>query len=164
MQEQGSQPALVAERTREAEALVEGAKGLEVRVQRELERLQDACKLWCICRQPYNEERPMLACDYCNDWFHYDCVGLRAPSEDEDDDDVAPKDYRCPNCTAKVSACVHHHAFCTSSGAGHAPSTSAVHACGPCLCRIACDAHCPAPFLPGAVVSSVQLSSLRLYA
>ena len=88
--------------TKEADALEAEAEHLGVRVQRELDRLQQACKLYCICRTPYNQERPMLACDYCNDWFHYDCVGLRAPSEDEDDDDVAPKDYRCPHCTAKV--------------------------------------------------------------
>ena len=64
--------------------------------------MQEATKLWCLCRQPYNEDRPMLACDYCQDWFHYDCVGLRAPSEDEDDDDVAPKDFKCPSCCRKV--------------------------------------------------------------
>ena len=46
----------------------------------------------------------MLSCDYCQDWFHYDCVGLRAPSDDEDDEDVAPEDYRCPNCCTKASA------------------------------------------------------------
>lgn len=44
----------------------------------------------------------MLSCDYCQDWFHYDCVGLRAPSDDEDDEEVAPEDYCCPNCCAKV--------------------------------------------------------------
>ena len=45
----------------------------------------------------------MLGCDYCQEWFHYDCVGLRAPSDDEDDEDVAPKDYRCPDCCRKVT-------------------------------------------------------------
>ncbi len=70
-------------------------------------RSQEATKLWCLCKLPYNEDRPMLACDYCQDWFHYDCVGLRAPSDDEDDADVAPEDYRCPNCCAKVAP-AHH--------------------------------------------------------
>lgn len=64
--------------------------------------VQEACKLYCLCQLPYNEERPMLSCDYCQEWFHYDCVGLRAPSDDEDDEDVAPKDYRCPDCCRKV--------------------------------------------------------------
>ena len=65
---------------------------------------QEACKLWCLCRQPYNADRPMLACDYCNDWFHWECVGLDAPGDDEDDEDVAPPDFRCPACCAKARA------------------------------------------------------------
>ena len=78
--------------------------------------LQEACKLYCLCQQPYNEDRPMLSCDYCQDWFHYDCIGLRAPSDDEDDEDVAPQDYRCPACCWKVtsSACP-SSAACTLS-------------------------------------------------
>lgn len=63
---------------------------------------QEASKLWCLCKLPYNEERPMLACDYCQDWFHYDCVGLRPPGDDEDDEDVAPPDFRCPSCCLKA--------------------------------------------------------------
>lgn len=103
----------MVERTGRAQALVERAKALRVRVPREVERLQEACQLWCICRQPYNEERPMLACDFCNGWFHYDCVGLRAPSEDENDDEVAPQEYCCPPCAAKVGhAAVSRSAVC----------------------------------------------------
>ena len=64
--------------------------------------LQEAAKLWCLCRLPYNEERPMLACDYCQQWFHYDCCGLRPPGDDEDDDSVAPPDFKCPACCLKV--------------------------------------------------------------
>ena len=92
----------MAARQKEARELIEAAKELLIKVPREVERLQEASKLWCICQQPYNEERPMLACDYCNDWYHYDCVGLRTPAEEEDDDDVAPQDYCCPKCLAKV--------------------------------------------------------------
>jgi len=44
----------------------------------------------------------MLACDYCSDWFHWECVGLDAPGDDEDDEDVAPPDFRCPACCAKA--------------------------------------------------------------
>jgi hypothetical protein len=64
--------------------------------------LQEAVKLWCLCKLPYNEDRPMLSCDYCQDWFHYDCVGLRPPSDDEDDEEVAPPDFKCPACCLKV--------------------------------------------------------------
>lgn len=65
---------------------------------------QEATKLWCLCKLPYNEDRPMLACDYCQDWFHYDCVGLRPPGDEEDDEDVAPPDFRCPSCCLKARA------------------------------------------------------------
>ena len=44
----------------------------------------------------------MLACDYCQQWFHYDCCGLRPPGDDEDDDSVAPPDFKCPACCLKV--------------------------------------------------------------
>lgn len=64
--------------------------------------LQEACKLYCLCRLPYNEEQPMLGCDYCQEWFHYECVGLRPPAEEEDDEDVAPPDFRCPQCCRQV--------------------------------------------------------------
>ena len=40
----------------------------------------------------------MIGCDYCNDWFHWECVGLSPPAEDQDDEEVAPADYKCPNC------------------------------------------------------------------
>ena len=136
--------AVVAARIRLAEALQEEAKSLGVRMTREVERLRECCKLWCVCRQPYNEERPMLACDYCNDWFHYDCVGLRAPSEDEDDDDVAPQDYCCPHCTAKViqpvsgqpaSCC--WDADCRAGPSSQIPDPGCSSCCpaGSCACR-----------------------------
>ena len=47
----------------------------------------------------------MLSCDYCSDWFHWECVGLRPPSDDEEDEDVAPPDFRCPACCRKVYLC-----------------------------------------------------------
>ena len=65
---------------------------------------QEAVKLWCLCKLPYDEERPMLACDHCGDWFHYDCCGLRPPGDDEDDDTVAPPDFKCPACCLKARA------------------------------------------------------------
>jgi hypothetical protein len=45
----------------------------------------------------YNEEREMLACDYCNGWFHYDCVNMRPCASVEDNE------YMCESC------CTQHH-------------------------------------------------------
>ncbi|KAI7898803.1 uncharacterized protein BX663DRAFT_523535 [Cokeromyces recurvatus] len=33
-------------------------------------------KLYCICRQPYDARRFMIACDRCDDWFHGECMGI----------------------------------------------------------------------------------------
>lgn len=46
----------------------------------QVEALREASQLYCLCRRPYDPDRPMLSCDYCSDWFHYDCIGLDAPS------------------------------------------------------------------------------------
>lgn len=27
-------------------------------------------ELYCICRQPYNDEEFMIECNVCKDWFH----------------------------------------------------------------------------------------------
>jgi hypothetical protein len=33
-------------------------------------------KLYCLCRQPYekNDDRAMIECDGCQEWYHYDCL------------------------------------------------------------------------------------------
>ena len=60
-------------------------------------------KLYCLCKLPHDGERPMLQCDSCRDWFHWDCVGLNPPGDDEDDEEVAPADFQCPSCCVKVT-------------------------------------------------------------
>lgn len=43
--------------------------------------------LYCICRRPY-DQRAMIACDKCDEWYHFDCVKISS----------APKIYICPAC------------------------------------------------------------------
>lgn len=86
--------------------------------------VQDAVKLYCLCKLPHDGERPMLQCDSCRDWFHWDCVGLTPPGDDEDDEEVAPADFQCPSCCLKV------HTF-TPSVLGHA--VRALRSPGSCL-------------------------------
>ena len=41
----------------------------------EWESEDDPDKLWCICRKPHNN-RFMIQCDQCRDWFHGKCVSI----------------------------------------------------------------------------------------
>ena len=47
---------------------------------------EDYKKLFCLCRKKYVDGDKMIACDQCNEWFHYDCVGIKGESEDEKDE------------------------------------------------------------------------------
>lgn len=60
-----------------AKALIQEAETLAFSVDRELESLQESSKLYCICKKPYDEQIPMVGCDFCNEWYHYECVGLK---------------------------------------------------------------------------------------
>ncbi|XP_054549884.1 death-inducer obliterator 1 [Talpa occidentalis] len=56
----------------------------------------DPGALYCICRQPHNN-RFMICCDRCEEWFHGDCVGIseaRGRLLERNGED-----YICPNCT-----------------------------------------------------------------
>ncbi|KAF0295039.1 Death-inducer obliterator 1 [Amphibalanus amphitrite] len=58
----------------------------------------DPDKLWCICRQPHNN-RFMICCDKCEDWFHGNCVGVtRAMGAQMEEEG---RDWVCPLCKRK---------------------------------------------------------------
>ncbi|KAL0484197.1 lysine-specific demethylase [Acrasis kona] len=38
----------------------------------------DYNKIYCVCRQPYNPNLWMIACDICNEWYHGKCVQITA--------------------------------------------------------------------------------------
>ncbi|KAL7422433.1 hypothetical protein Q5752_003081 [Cryptotrichosporon argae] len=49
---------------------------------------------FCVCKR--EKEGPMIECAECNDWFHFDCVGL-------DDEDAAEIDtYICETCEGRT--------------------------------------------------------------
>ncbi|KAL8277393.1 hypothetical protein RQP46_010233 [Phenoliferia psychrophenolica] len=53
-------------------------------------------RLYCICRQLYDNDRTMIACDKCEEWYHLDCIKI-------DDDRIDLVDQLiCPLC-AKLS-------------------------------------------------------------
>uniref|UniRef100_A0A8C3X5B2 Death-inducer obliterator 1 n=1 Tax=Catagonus wagneri TaxID=51154 RepID=A0A8C3X5B2_9CETA len=73
----------------------EQERGGPVRPKPECE-VYDPSALYCICRQPHNN-RFMICCDRCEEWFHGDCVGIseaRGRLLERNGED-----YICPNCT-----------------------------------------------------------------
>ncbi|XAR70302.1 hypothetical protein NMG60_11027112 [Bertholletia excelsa] len=68
------------------ELITEG-ENLPVLCENELQLLRDRSMLYCICRKPY-DQRAMIACDRCNEWYHFDCIELS----------IEPKMYICPAC------------------------------------------------------------------
>uniref|UniRef100_A0A0E0LG03 [Histone H3]-trimethyl-L-lysine(4) demethylase n=1 Tax=Oryza punctata TaxID=4537 RepID=A0A0E0LG03_ORYPU len=67
--------------------IIEG-ESLIVHVEKELKLLRDRSVLYCICRKPY-DNRAMIACDQCDEWYHFDCINLHGPP---------PKTFYCPAC------------------------------------------------------------------
>ncbi|KAM3736018.1 hypothetical protein ACB098_10G131500 [Castanea mollissima] len=56
-------------------------------VERARKLLRERSMLYCICRKPY-DQKAMIACDQCDEWYHFDCINLVSP----------PNFYICPAC------------------------------------------------------------------
>lgn len=61
----------------------------------------DPDRLWCICKQPHNN-RFMICCDKCEDWFHGTCVNVTKSMGK--DIEMSNKKWLCPNCKTEGSA------------------------------------------------------------
>ncbi|XP_048874440.1 death-inducer obliterator 1-like isoform X2 [Brienomyrus brachyistius] len=59
----------------------------------------DPDALYCICRQKHNE-RFMICCDRCEEWFHGDCVGITEAEGRQLEENG--EDYICPSCTTQT--------------------------------------------------------------
>ena len=55
----------------------------------------DPDRLWCVCKQPHNN-RFMICCDTCLDWYHGKCVGITKAKGKEMEE--AEKAWKCPKC------------------------------------------------------------------
>uniref|UniRef100_A0A336M0L1 CSON009592 protein n=1 Tax=Culicoides sonorensis TaxID=179676 RepID=A0A336M0L1_CULSO len=58
----------------------------------------DPDRLWCICRQPHNN-RFMICCDVCEEWFHGKCVNITKAQGNQME--AEGKEWTCPNCIKK---------------------------------------------------------------
>lgn len=68
--------------------LIAEGENLPVHFEKELKLLRARSVLYCVCRKPY-DNRAMIACDSCDEWYHFDCINLHEPP---------PKTYHCPAC------------------------------------------------------------------
>jgi PHD-finger len=80
----------------ELEALTAEAKhSLKVDVREELEAISQATRRYCLCRQLYHGS--MVGCDECDEWYHFQCVGLTQFQVERADK------YVCIRCCLKNS-------------------------------------------------------------
>ena len=58
----------------------------------------DPDRLWCICKTPHNN-RFMICCDKCEEWFHGNCVNItKAMGREMEDQGI---EWTCPSCKVK---------------------------------------------------------------
>jgi hypothetical protein len=80
----------------ELEALTAEARhSLKVDVREELEAISQATRRYCLCRQLYHGS--MVGCDECDEWYHFQCVGLTQFQVERADK------YVCIRCCLKNS-------------------------------------------------------------
>ncbi|KAI0033155.1 hypothetical protein K488DRAFT_48234 [Vararia minispora EC-137] len=61
----------------------------------EQEDEEDEDKLYCICKTSYDDEKVMIACDRCDEWYHPTCVNMPDLEVDLVDQ------FICPLCIQK---------------------------------------------------------------
>lgn len=62
----------------------------------------DGAELYCVCRQPDDLQRLMLACDSCELWFHSQCMGV-SPAQAKALS-ATESEFECASCAAKRGA------------------------------------------------------------
>lgn len=70
----------------------------------------DPNRLWCVCRKPH-EEKFMISCDVCKDWFHGHCVGITKLMGDRIEKEG--KEWFCNECQDKLKSGVPRNAIPT---------------------------------------------------
>jgi hypothetical protein len=44
--------------------------------------IDDGEPRYCICREVYSADKPMIGCDQCSEWYHWECLGLNSRNVD----------------------------------------------------------------------------------
>ncbi|CEH12203.1 Uncharacterized PHD Zn-finger protein [Ceraceosorus bombacis] len=81
-------------------------------------------KLYCVCKALYDEERMMIACDRCDEWYHTSCM-------DMDDAKAELVDmFICPVCEPKTTDRTTWKTKCLRQGCTHAALPPLSRYCG----------------------------------
>ncbi|KAG6850517.1 hypothetical protein H0H93_012518 [Arthromyces matolae] len=93
----GAKKAAVS-RSRSTSVMPSATEGSEPKAEKqeeEEESDEDDEKLYCVCKTVYDEDRFMIACDRCDDWYHTQCVDMPDLEVDLVDQ------FICPLCMEK---------------------------------------------------------------
>ncbi|KAF8710840.1 hypothetical protein RHS03_01744, partial [Rhizoctonia solani] len=82
----------------------------KVSVSEPQEELEEDTRLYCVCKTRYDENKVMIACDRCDDWYHPNCVNLA-----EFDVDLIDQ-FVCPLCVAKHNIHTTYKSRCAVKG------------------------------------------------
>ncbi|CAE6477318.1 unnamed protein product [Rhizoctonia solani] len=87
------------------------------------EELEEDTRLYCVCKTRYDENKVMIACDRCDDWYHPICVNL--PEFDVDLIDQ----FVCPLCVTKYNVRTSYKSRCAVKGCNKAARAPASKYC-----------------------------------
>ncbi|KAJ3078765.1 hypothetical protein HK102_004251 [Quaeritorhiza haematococci] len=77
---------------------------------------------FCLCREVYDtSSKPMIGCDTCGEWYHFNCVKLDQAQAN------ALDTYKCPICTGKMPAPAWHPKRNPNANTGNTASQSTSH-------------------------------------
>jgi histone demethylase JARID1 len=83
----------------EVKKLMREGKALPINLKEELEELGERCEVYCVCETAYDASMPMISCDACEGWFHYECCDMCPPSPDEpENENNTTVHFKCPPC------------------------------------------------------------------
>lgn len=54
--------------------------------------------LYCYCQKVYKDGEKMIACDSCNEWLHFECIGYTGEVESQFSQELK---FICPKCDEK---------------------------------------------------------------
>lgn len=83
--------------------LIRSGKDLPIPLHDEIAILKEYAVPYCLCRQVSDENSILIECEKCQEWYHFECVGLKTPKPQRSSTGevhVLPDDFTftCPIC------------------------------------------------------------------